>query len=131
MANLMEDIVSYYTELGIIEGLGKDAFVDTMPEKPNTCVAIIEYPGFPQVNHTDIAVRCVQVCNRDSSTSKARENALDLYNFITTDIERQDLTDERWSLISPQQTPVKLKVDAQGRTYYVFNLNITTYVDYN
>ena len=131
MANLMEDIVSYYTDLGLVEGLGIDAFVDTMPEKPNTCVAIIEYPGFPQVYHTDMAVRCVQVCNRDSSADKARKDAIELYNLILPDVERKDLTDERWSLIAPQQTPVKLKVDAQGRTYYVFNLNITTYVDYN
>lgn len=131
MANLMEDIVSYYTDLGVVSGLGIDAFVDMMPEKPNTCVAIIEYQGFPQVDHTSMAVRCVQVCNRATSADKARKDALDLYNLILPDVERKDLTDERWSLIAPQQTPVKLKVDAQGRTYYVFNLNVTTYVDYN
>jgi hypothetical protein len=131
MANLMEDIVSYYTELGLVSGLGVDAFVDMMPEKPHRCMSVLEYPGLPQPSYTEVATRSVQILNRDPSSEVARERALDLYNGIVPYAQRQDLTNTRWSLIEPKQTPFKLKVDAQGRTYYVFNLEIITFVDYN
>lgn len=131
MANLLEDIVSFYTELGLVTALGIDAFVDTMPETPNTCIAVNEYPGGSQPSYADIAVRLVQIVCRDKSAESAREQALDLYNSIVPYAQRQDLTDTRWSLVSPKQTPFKMKVDSQGRTYYAFNLEITTFVDYN
>jgi hypothetical protein len=131
MANLMEDIVSFYSNLGLTIGYGVDAFVDTMPEKPDKCLAINEYQGFPQGSLVEAALRNIQIVNRDVSADVARKRALDLYDAIRPSEHLQDLTNERWSLIAPKQTPFKLKVDPQGRTYYVFNLEIITYVDYN
>jgi len=131
MANLMEDVISFYSDLGLTTGYGVDAFVDTMPERPNTCLAINEYQGLPQGFLVEAALRNIQVVNRDVSAEAARKRALDLYNAIRPSEQLQDLTSERWSLIEPKQTPFKLKVDSQGRTYYVFNLEIITYTDYN
>jgi hypothetical protein len=131
MANLLEDIVSFYIAESLVTGYGVDAFADTMPESPDACVAVYEYLGLPPSPDADISTRSIQICVRNKSANQARKNAVDLYNSINPTEQRQDLTITRWALVAPKQVPFKLKVDTQGRTYYAFNLEVTTYADYN
>ena len=129
MANLLLDIVTYLKAQGKVTNDGVDAYRDFMPEEPSSVVCVYEYNGSPPPLFETISTRSVQVVARDVSATAARNKALDLYSTLRSLDTYKELTATRWCLIHPMNTPIKIKVDKQGRVSYGFNLMVTTQHD--
>lgn len=125
---LLEDIVTYLTNLGLVVGDGEDAYRDFKPESPDNIVSLHEYAGDPASPFTEVVHRSVQVVVRDQSADAAREKARLLAAAFADvgETRRIDFTATRWGQVYLRQPPFKLSQDEQNRTHYCFNLGITT-----
>lgn len=128
---LLEDIVSYLTGLGLIQGDGIDTFRDFKPEKPDNIVSLHEYKGDPVSPYTSVVHRSVQVVVRNKSASEAQALAKRLCSAFITENEtlRIDFTPTRWGQVHVRQTPHKFSQDESDRVHYGFNLGITTTIE--
>lgn len=126
---LLEDIVTYFTSKGLIEGDGIDAFRDFKPETPDNIVSLHEYKGDPVSMYTDVVHRSVQVVVRNKSAVAAQDLAKNLCKALLNDMaenKRVDFTSTRWGQVHIRQAPYKFSQDESDRTLYGFNLGITT-----
>lgn len=126
---LLEDIVTYFTSKGLIEGDGVDAFRDFKPETPDNIVSLHEYKGDPVSMYTDVVHRSVQVVVRNKSAVAAQDLAKNLCKALLNDMaenKRVDFTSTRWGQVHIRQAPYKFSQDESDRTLYGFNLGITT-----
>ena len=125
---LLQDIVTYLTNLGVVEGEGIDAFIDFKPETPDNTVSLHEYQGDPVSPYTNVVHRSVQVVVRNRSAVKAREKAIAIFEALMPEDEsmRVDFTDTRWGQVYARQAPYKFSQDESDRVHYGFNLGITT-----
>lgn len=127
MADLLSDIKTYFTSLGIVPD--NIVFKDYMPNKPDTAVAIYEYSGGTPLPQIDGVHRSVQVVVRSKNASEARSKINALYASLQTEDGILNFTPERWAMVYLRQTPFKMKTDESERHYFVFNMGITTYKD--
>jgi hypothetical protein len=125
---LLEDIVTYLTRLGIIEGDGIDTYRDFKPELPDNIVSLHEYKGDPPSPYTDVVHRSVQVVVRNRNAVEAQKKAIELFKALTPAGEslRIDFTDTRWGQVHLRESPHKFSQDESDRVHYGFNLGITT-----
>ena len=128
---LLEDIVSYLTELGIVQGDGIDTFREFKPEMPDNIVSLHEYKGDPVSPYTNVVHRSVQVVVRNKSAveGKALANRLCKAFMASDDTLRIDFTPTRWGQVHVRQTPYKFSQDESDRVHYGFNLGITTIIE--
>lgn len=125
MTDLLLDFEAYFVSKGISVAVFRDNIQDT----PDTAIAIYEYQGsnsLPQIGITD---RSIQISARDKSATKAKKLAQDLYKLLVTEEGILNLTPERWTMTYLLQPPFKIQVDDKGRTFYGFNITVTTYND--
>lgn len=125
MADLLNDIEDFLIGKGIITS----AFIDTMNSTPDDAVALYEYAGQTGLAQAGVSNRSVQVVARSRMSIDAKNMALDIYNALTSDNHIVNFTQERWAMVYLRQPPFKLKVDQNERTYYVFNMGVTTYIE--
>ena len=125
---LLKDMVTYLTNLGLVEGDGVDTFRDFKPETPDNVVSLHEYKGDPVSPYTDVVHRSVQIVVRNKSAEAAHRLAINLYKaFVPTDETlRIDFTPDRWAQVHVRQVPHKFSQDESDRIHYGFNLGITT-----
>lgn len=125
---LLQLLIEYGVDKGILAGDGIDSFRDFMPEKPCMVTVFAEYSGGPVSQYIDAVHRSVQVKVRDVDAESARSAAVQLFNIFraTSENLRIDFTDELWGQVYIRQTPFKLEQDEQDRVTYCFNLGITT-----
>lgn len=123
------DIVTFLTEEGLVAGDGIDTFRDVAPETPDTLIAVYEYQSGPPAIHEPVAQRSIQILARAKSATTAKAKALEIFNAFSPSAKIMTITDERWCIAYPRQTPFKIKIDSEDRIYYGFNLGITTYTD--
>ncbi len=125
---LLEDIVAYLVELGLVEGDGVDIFRDFKPEIPDNIVSLHEYKGDAVSPYTDVVHRSVQVVVRNRSSTEAQALAKRLCQAFMAPDEtmRIDFTSTRWGQVHIRQTPYKFSQDESDRVHYGFNLGITT-----
>lgn len=123
MPDLLMDLEAFFI------GNGTAVFRDTMPDSPDTTVALYEYGS--QVPQPQIAgaLRSVQVVARDKSATSAKNKARELYNLLVTDDGILNVTESRWCMVHLRNLPIKIKEDSKGRQYYGFNVGFTTYSD--
>lgn len=127
MANLLQDFETYFTTMGVITA---GAFYkNTMLDTPDSAAAVYEYQGSVGLPQIASALRSIQIVARDKTDAGARAQINLLYNSLVTDDGILDLAPLRWSMIALRQPPFKMKVDTAGRTYYCFNVGVTTYTD--
>jgi hypothetical protein len=128
---LLEDIVTYLTSLGLVEGDGVDVYRDFKPESPDNIVSLHEYQGDPVSPYTDVVHRSVQVVVRNRSAVEAQALAIKLFKaFVpTSETLRIDFTPTRWGQVHIRQTPHKFSQDESDRIHYGFNLGITTSIN--
>lgn len=127
MANLLQDFEAYFTSKGLIDAGA--FFRDTIPDLPDTAVAIYEYAGLAGVPQIPSVDRSIQIVTRDLSATNARSKCFDFYHALQSDEGIVNLTDTRWCMLIPKQPPFKLKVDDKERIYYCFNIELTTFSD--
>lgn len=128
---LLEDIVAYLTELGLVQGDGIDTYRDFKPETPDNIVSLHEYKGDPISPYTNVVHRSVQVVVRNKSAAEAQALAQRLCKaFISSDETlRVDFTPTRWGQVHVRQAPYKFSQDESDRIHYGFNLGITTTIE--
>jgi hypothetical protein len=129
MPDLLEDIVTYFMTNGLVQGDGIDTYRDTAPDIGDSLVVVYEYEGDPLVPQIASANRSIQVVAIDKSATAAKNKARLLQNSLLTDNGILNLTPTRWCMPVIRNVPVKIKVDAQKRIHYGFNVGITTYND--
>lgn len=131
MPNLLLDVVAYLKAQAVIIDDGNDCFRDSLPDNDANeySVGIFEYAGNTIINSSS-ADRNIQVRVRSKKYETARQKSNQIYAVLHDELERvKNITAERWCVIYANQPPYKLLVDESGRTVFVANYNITTYVD--
>lgn len=125
---LLQDIISYLTGLGVVEGPGIDSFIDFKPEAPDSIVSFHEYQGEPISPYTNVAHRSVQIVVRDRSAVNAKSKVFAIFEALKPETEgmRVDFTESRWGQVYLRHTPHKFSQDESDRVHYGFNLGITT-----
>lgn len=128
---LLEDITTYLTQLGLVDGDGIDVYRDFKPEAPDHIVSLHEYQGDPVSPYTNVVHRSVQVVVRDKNAVAAQRLAVKLFKALvpTNDSLRVDFTPDRWGQVHVRQAPHKFLQDESDRVHYGFNLGITTTID--
>lgn len=126
MADLLSDIKKYLVQKGV---KASEIFIDSIPNSPDKAVAIYEYQGSSPLAQIAGVSRSVQIVTRSKSAGEARETAISIYRSLKTESSIINFTAERWAAIHLRQPPFKFKVDESGKTYYSFNMNVTTYED--
>lgn len=133
MANtLLLDIVLYLTSKSVTTGDGIDVFRDFTPEEPDSIVALHEYSGDPASIYDPTVHRSVQVVSRDKDADAARSKAVQVFKTFQegqNDDGRVDFTSDRWGQVYLRQPPFFMKRDENNRTYYAFNIGITTTIE--
>lgn len=128
---LLEDLVMYLTNLGLIHGDGVDTYRDFQPETPDDIVSLHEYKGDPISPYTDVVHRSVQIIVRSRRAVDAQALSIKLCKAFQASDEtmRIDFTPTRWGQVHIRQHPFKLTQDNSDRVHYCFNLGITTTTD--
>ena len=133
MANpLLLDITLFLVSKSVATGDGVDVFRDFTPEEPDSLVALHEYTGDPASLFDPIVHRSVQVIARDPDADVARQKAVEIFKTLWDEMKedgRIDLTLERWGQLYLRQPPFFMKRDENNRTYYAFNIGITTTIE--
>ena len=126
--SLLEALVQYCVDAGVLTGDGVDAFRDFTPEVPDEVTVFHEYGGSPVSQFTTNLHRSVQVKTRAKSATDARIKAWKLFSLFRPDDEslRVDFTESLWGQVYVRQAPFKLSQDESDRVTYCFNLGITT-----
>lgn len=125
MSDLLQDFETYFKS----KGINKQIFRDTIPDMPDSVIALYEYQGAGSLPQIEGATRPVQIVVRDKSATTAKVLARQLYNLLQTEDSILYLTAERWATIFLKEPPFKLKADDKDRIYYCFNVIVTTYED--
>lgn len=133
MANaLLLDIVLFLVSKSEVTADGVDVFRDFTPEGPDSLVALHEYAG-DSVSTYDVSVhRSVQVITRDRDADLARQKAVKVFKALQDARGydgRVDFTPTRWGQLYLRQPPFFMKRDENNRTYYAFNIGITTTIE--
>jgi len=128
VTDLLSDLETFLRASSVVGSA--TVFRDTIRETEGMAIALYEYMGTTPIPQIDGATRAVQVVVRDKSATAAKEKARELYNVLAPDDSGiKYLTNERWCLLNIKQPPFKIKVDEEDRSYYGFNIDITTYTD--
>lgn len=127
MADLLVDIQSYLISKSLVTV--DDCWLDTMPSQPDSCVGVYEYTGVGGPPQADVYLRSIQIVTRDRGAQAAKTKAQALHKALQSSSGIVNITPTRPCTVILRQTPFKVKVDDVGRTYYGFNIGITTYSD--
>lgn len=129
---LLLDIASFIITAGYATTDGVDIFRDFTPEEPDSLVVLHEYAGAPASLYDPAVHRSVQVSCRDKDADIARQTIVSIFKALTA-AQNFDgkivFTSDRWGQVYLRQPPFKLKIDENNRTYYVFNMGITTTIE--
>jgi hypothetical protein len=128
MANLTEDIATYLITKGKATALGTDVFLDARPSSPDNIIVISEYAGEPSGIMDDLSRR-IQVLVRNGSYESCRSNIWEIYNLLNNPDDRAITAGDRKGWFRALQSPFKLRTDENGRTLFVFNLEVVISVD--
>lgn len=136
MSDLLLDLVAYFISKDIATaevdeddvptGDAVDVFRDTMPDGPDSAVAIYEYAGGPITPQIASTVRSIQIVARANSATASKDRAYQFYNSLLSEDGIINLTATRWAVVTLRQVPFKIKIDSRNRIYYGFNVGITT-----
>lgn len=125
MQDLLLDIKTYF----IANGVSTEIYRDAIGDDPDKAIVLYEYQGASSLAQIDVNTRPIQVVTRAKLASEAKEEAKTLYKLLKTHDSIINFTEDRWALIYLNHPPFKLKVDDRTRTYYAFNMVLTTYLE--
>lgn len=127
MIDLLDDFETYFATLGLLDDFTvyKDTTLDEVPK----AITIFEYAGGSLVPNGITGLRSVQITARSFDPMEAKEKAYALFKALQVPNGIIHLTPTRWGQLTLRQVPFKIKVDAEGKHTYGFNLGINTYQD--
>ncbi len=135
--SMLEEVATYLANQGvanfasIIGSVGINIFLGQMPDGPDQCIALIEYPGaapeyelntYPAWENPKMQVTC-----RDTTYAAARDKALDVWSTLVG-VTNQSLGGTRYLAITPIQSPFLLQRDALARVEFAFNCEVSKLV---
>jgi len=128
--NCLKDIADYLIIYAsdVVSQLGVDIFIDNMPDEPDDCVSLNEYPGEVSFLGNNV-LRSVQVKVKNSNYNTARVNVNKIFNILynpENGIRFITIDSTRWIQVSPRGAPFHLEKDESGREYFVFNMGVNT-----
>lgn len=123
MADILVDLKAYLVEQGIS---AKIIFRDTMPDAPDRAVALYEYQGTSPMAQIAGSTRSIQIVTRSTGSDDAKDLSRQIHKLLQTEDGEIHLTEDRWGMLHLRQTPFKMKTDESKRSYFVFNIGITT-----
>lgn len=124
--DLLGDFEIFFAARGITADV---IYKDTMLSNGDTAIGIYEYSGSGANAQIAGATRSIQIVARAKAVIDAKAKVNALYATLQTEDGILHLTTERWCSIYLRQPPFKMMTDAEGRTYYCFNVGVTTYTD--
>lgn len=98
---------------------------DTLPEQPDTCIAILERIGDNPSQFYEVSSRAIQFLIRSTSYASAQDLAWTVFDRYQVENGIGQLGTEK-VIYTPTCTPIKLDKDAEGRTVFSFNMNVIT-----
>lgn len=125
---LLDDLMLDLEAAGIAQ-LEVNAFKGTLPESPDACLALLEYPGGePEFIHNTPGVvgleraRCqLTVRDADYQTGRSRiETAAARLSLIVN----RTLGAARYVRVRPLQSPFLLRMDANNRPVFAVNFEV-------
>lgn len=130
MAYLLEDIANHIIANKLSDELAKDIFTEYMPDNPSNLVTLSEYTGSGSaLGMENTSNRSVQIRVRNQLSGEARKLSWSIYKLLDNPENREIRLKDRWTLMYPRQTPIKLSVDDKGRSSWIFNIGVTTNYD--
>lgn len=131
MADLLLDMINYAIEQEVVTEDGVDIFRDFMPDEPDNCVALIEYPGeVAFINN--MLNRSIQVRIRNTDYVNGKVKAIAMYDVLyqpESEIRIVDFTATRWGIVKAREYPYLLNRDERDRYIFTFRLGIVTVGD--
>lgn len=121
---LLEDLSTYLSAQGLTTGWL--TCLEAFSDQPDKALCIYEYGSAYPHQAVPGSTRQLQIVVRAARVVEAREKAFEVFQHLHNVSERTQLTDTRWAQLTANKAPIKLKVDTQNRTYYVFNFVCTT-----
>lgn len=116
---LLDDIAAYLEDQSV-GTVGTDIFMGTMPDTPDSCIALYEYAGEPPEQIGNIERPGLQVRVRDPSYSAGRAKIESVVNALAG-LYEQVLSGHRYLYIRAQQSPEAMGRDQSGREEFVVN----------
>lgn len=120
--------VGDYVDAAGIATQGTDLFLQTMPEEPDTCATLFQYPGnLPEyvqdVRGPDVEMPQLQVVAR-AKTSEAAEALAYAIWMLLAQINNQVLGTTYYRSIFPNASPGLMGRDANDRVLVSFNCTV-------
>lgn len=133
MANpLLLDIARFFAANSVVQGSGIDTFLDFAPPEPDNLVYLMEYEGDPAIPWDKHVHRSVQITTRAKSAEYARLWSRDLFKTLQNAMDedrRVQFTSTRFGQVYLRQPPFRMQMDENTRTYFTFNVGITTTIE--
>ena len=128
--NFLDDLLTYIVAQNVgVTAKSEDGFYNTLPNKPDNLLTLIEYPG-TSAFLANFGQRSIQPNVRDANDHNARTKIWAVYNlFHSENMEDRIivLNGSRWAIFSCRQSPFLLKEDESKRSIYVFNMGVTVH----
>lgn len=123
MSSLTE--VGAYLEAETVGTVGTDLFLGQLRADPDTCMAVVQYPGRGPEFRMGIEGAAMefprfQFLSRSSSESTAEANAEAAMTAIAK-VSNQTLSGTFYAALTPMQSPGALRRDEQDRVIFSFN----------
>ncbi len=127
MSELIDDIKNYLVAQGI--AIATNVFLDSMPDEPNNCITIYEYPGKP--GYVSMTNRNVQISLRNSAYSTGKTLINSIRNLLDDKNPEQIITlnVSRKAVFRALQEPFKLRIDSKKRVIFACNFSVRTVRD--
>lgn len=121
---LVEEVGTFLQTAGV-GTLGTSLFLNTVPDEPDTCVAVLESPVSREPRRTfgaslPVEMPRFQVYARAASHATARTKIQDVWNALEVVID-QTLSGTRYERIAATTSPSLLKRDEKDRWVFVAN----------
>lgn len=129
--SLLTDVGTYLNDASISTAdltLGTNLFLSTLPDSPDTCVAVIQGGGVePEdtfgTSHPILEQPSIQTLVRASSYATAESLAVDIFKSLTS-VENQTLTSTLYQKITAQQSPFPIEEDERERIIMSCNFSV-------
>ncbi len=122
---LIEELGTFVDTASTRFTLGTNAFLNHLPDEPNTATSLVEYGGGEPdyVFANDLPVnenQRVQIACRSTSSATARANVNAAWVAVSG-IANESLSSHSWLRAKPVQSPFLMRRDEQGRVIFAFN----------
>ena len=132
--DLLTDLADYLILNNFATEKSEDIFKNSLPPDPADVIALFEYSGRPPPYPIEIMDRSIQIDCRSADPDQTASKAWQIYKFLCPVEDSKyrrkvTLSEARWAIIRPKDTPHELYVDDNGRSIWICNYAFLTQGD--